>query len=102
MKRKHPVKIKPNQHRGGLVGSVLRPASLVLMPVSTSLRELCGQLSQRPPAQGRLGPREAPLPESWDGTIQRFDSVEIKQILRGKIKTHPVTLLQNIVMVYVT
>lgn len=32
MKRKHPVKIKPNQHPGDLVASILRPASLALFP----------------------------------------------------------------------
>lgn len=36
MKRKHPVKIKPNQHQGDLVGSVLKPASLALMPLNTT------------------------------------------------------------------
>lgn len=34
MKRKHPVKIKPNQHRGDLVASILRPASLALFPLN--------------------------------------------------------------------
>lgn len=34
MKRKHPVKIKPNQHRGDVVASILRPASLALFPLN--------------------------------------------------------------------
>lgn len=37
MNRKHPVKIKPNQHQGSLVGSILRPVSLLLNTSSTGL-----------------------------------------------------------------
>lgn len=36
MKRKHPVKIKPNQHRGDLVASILRLASQALFPLNAS------------------------------------------------------------------
>lgn len=46
MKRKHPVKIKPNQHQGDLMGSVLRPASLAWMPLKAPRKELCGQLPE--------------------------------------------------------
>lgn len=51
MKRKCPVKIKPNQHPGSLVGSVLRPASPVLVPLTTrpTPQRLCTQLPASSP-----------------------------------------------------
>lgn len=65
MNRKHPVKIKSNQHQGGLVGSILRAVSLALKLLTTPLRELCGQLPQHcSSVLGHLAPRQVPVPEN--------------------------------------
>lgn len=52
MKRKHPVKIKPNQHQDGLAGSILRPVSWALTPLDPPPT---GAVWPPPPTRGHLG-----------------------------------------------
>lgn len=65
MKRKHPVKIKPNQHQGALVGCIFRPVSSALMPPDPSPQRAGWPPPSRPaPERGHPQVGEATIPES--------------------------------------
>ena len=96
MKRRHPVKIKPNQHRGGLVGSILKPGlwrwCLCTHHPRSSVPSFCS---------GSMGPGRQLFLRAGMGESREVWLYGNKTDIREKVKPHPVPLLQDIVMVFV-
>lgn len=71
------------------MGFILRSASLVLMPLNMAPQAVWSA----PRALGHLEPREVTVPKGYEW--------KILETFGGEIKTHPVTLLQKMITVYV-